>query len=321
MPNAPVTLRDIYAAQRRLRGRLTESMLRLSAWLSSVTDATVLLKLESLQPTNSFKIRGALNAALRLAERQPPTIVTASAGNHGRALAYAAERLGLDAVVFTPASAPDTKKVAIRRHGADLRDDAPDYDAAEQRAREYAEAHGAVYISPYNHPDVIAGAGTIALEILDAEPRIDVVVVPLGGGGLASGIAVAMKHAAPHVEVIGVEVEASRAFSTALARGAITRVDVRPSIADGLVGNLEPGSITFDLVRRFVTRIVAVGEDDLRRTIRGLAAEEHLITEAAGAAAAAAVLARLAVRPGQRAVVLVTGSNIDLGLFQQLIGD
>ncbi|HUE86681.1 MAG TPA: pyridoxal-phosphate dependent enzyme [Vicinamibacterales bacterium] len=317
-----VTLQDIYAARGRLREHLLPTPLRESAWLSGVADARTLLKLESVQLTNSFKIRGAMNAAVRLAQTaRPPAIVTASAGNHGRAIALAAERFGLTAVVFTPANAPAIKKAAIRRHGAVLRDEPSDYDTAERLAREFASREDAIFISAYNHPDVIAGAGTIALEILEAMPDVETIVVPVGGGGLASGVGVAIKSAAPHVTVVGVEVTASRPFAVGLARGAITRIDVSPSLADGLVGNLEPGSMTFDIVRQRVDALVSAGEEDLRRAIRGLAAEDHVIAEGAGAAATAAVLSGHAVRPGQRAVVVVSGSNIDLGLLSEILSE
>ena len=315
-----LALCDIYAARRRLTGYVSATPLRYSDWLSSESDAHVHLKLESLQPTNAFKLRGAMHAALCLIERNAArTVVTASAGNHGRAIALAAARLGLHATVFTPAGAPDTKKQAIRRLGATLRDDAEDYDAAEQLAREYAHESDAVYISPYNHPDVIAGAGTIGLEILEAAPETDVVVVPVGGGGLASGVALALKAVSPRIVVVGVEVEASRPFAAGIAHGEITKIDVRPSLADGLIGNLEPASITFDLVRRYVDRLVSVSEAHLRRAIRGLAAEEHLVTEGAGATATAALLYADAANAQARVVVLHTGSNIDLQTFAEVI--
>jgi threonine dehydratase len=315
-----LTLQDVYAARRRIAAHVSSTPLRISEWLSSTANARVSLKLESLQRTNSFKVRGAMNAVLRLIEgASPPIVVTASAGNHGRAVALAAERFGVQAIVFTPATAPGTKKDAIRRTGAALRDEAPDYDAAERMAQEYARESNAIYISPYNHPDVIAGAGTIALEILEAAPATDVVVVPVGGGGLASGVALALKSAEPRISVVGVEVDASRPFATALARGQITEIEVLPSLADGLVGNLEPGSVTFEYVGRYVDRLVSVSEDDLRRAIRGLASEEHLIAEGAGAAATAAVLTAQVVQPNQRAVVLVTGANIDLSRLAALI--
>jgi threonine dehydratase len=320
-----IRLLDIVAAQKRIGARLQPTPLRLSFWLSATTDATVYLKLESLQLTNSFKIRGALNAALRVVElaggdcANAPQIVTASAGNHGRALAFASQQLGLKTVVFTPRMAPATKKAAIRRHGADLRDDPVDYDAAERAARAYAAAEGAVFISPYNHPDVIAGAGTTVLEVLDALPSPDTIVVPLGGGGLASGIGVAIKAAAAHSAVIGVETAASTPFAASRALGRIVTIEPKASIADGLTGNLEPESRTFNLVEQFVDRLAAVEEAEIETAIRGLAAEEHLIVEGAGAVSTAAVLAKRVVQPGQTAVVMVTGGNIDIDRFADVL--
>lgn len=316
---------DIFAARKRLASHLQPTPLRVSAWLSSATGASVHLKLESVGLTSSFKIRGALNALLAVVERaggrseEAPLIVTASAGNHGRAVALAAERLGLRAIVFTPQTAPETKKAAIRRHGVELRDDPVDYDAAEQAAREYARRNNALYVSPYNHPDVIAGAGTVALEILDVLPAFDALVVPIGGGGLASGIGLVIKAAMPAVKIIGVEAAASTAFATSLRHGRITPIDPQPTIADGLAGNLEPGSMTFDIVQRVVDNVVAVSEDDLGRAIRELAAEEHLIAEGAGAAATAAVLAKEIVKPSQRAVVVASGANIDAEKLASLL--
>jgi threonine dehydratase len=319
MSHPDITLEAIVAAQRTLKPFLTPSLLLESHWLSSIAGASVFLKLESLLPTNAFKIRGALYAVSRMAGQRNATVVTASAGNHGRAMALAGGRFGVRTVVFTPRSAPATKKKAIVRHGAELHDDLADYDAAEQAARAYASREGATFISPYNHPDVIAGAGTVGLEILDQITDLDSVVVPIGGGGLASGVALALKRAAPQVKVIGVEVDASRPFAVSVARGAIAKVDVQPSLADGLTGNLEPGSITFEYVRAYVDTLVSVSEDALRTAIRGLVEEEHLIAEGAGAAATAAVLSRDVVAAGERAVVLVTGANIDLADLQKAL--
>ena len=307
---------DIYEAKRRLAPHLQPTPLLPSHWLSSIADGNVFLKLESLNLTSSFKIRGALNAALRLMEGSDPgaspQLVTASAGNHGRSLALAAERLGMACVVFTPASAPEAKKNAIRRHGAVLHGECEDYDIAETQAKEYAEAEGGVYISPYNHPDVIAGAGTIGLEIVEAMPVFDVIVIPLGGGGLASGMGLAIKAAAPHVTIVGVEVEASSPFTLSLGAGRITEITPRQSLADGLTGNLEAGTITFPLVQQVVDYVVTVSEEDLARAMKGLATEERLIVEGAGVAATAAIMAGKASAPGQRVVAMVTGGNVDL---------
>ena len=167
-------------------------------------------------------------------------------------------------------------------------------------------------MSPYNHPDIIAGAGTVGLDLIEAMTSFDVVVIPLGGGGLASGVGLAIKAAAPGATIVGVEVEASSPFTLSLEAGRIVEITPRVSLADGLTGNIEPGSITFPLVKQVVDYVVTVGEDDLVRAMRGLAAEEHLIVEGAGAAATAAIIAGKASAPGQRVIALVTGANVDL---------
>jgi threonine dehydratase len=315
---------DVVTARRRLAPHLGPTALRHSPWLSAATGAQVYLKLESTQLTNSFKIRGAFNAALRVLEHAherrgaAPQVVTASAGNHGRAMALASERFGLKTVVFTPANAPETKKRAIRQHGAELRE-TRDYDEAERAAREFATAEGALYISPYNHEDVIAGAGTIALEVLAVLPRFDVLIVPVGGGGLASGLGVAIKAAASKVRIVGVETGASTPFAAGRRTGRIETIEPKDSLADGLTGNLEPGSITFELVQQFVDELATVNEDEIADAIRALAGEEHVIAEGAGAVATAAVMAKRVVKGNQTAVVLVSGANIDLEKLARII--
>jgi threonine dehydratase len=317
------TVTDVYEARRRIGTRLPRTPLVPSPWLSSMANGPVFMKNESLNLTNSFKIRGAWNAALRLSEdpsRTGQTIVAASAGNHGRALALAAEELHRRCVIFTPKTAPEAKQNAIRRHGAVLHADCDDYDVAEKRARAFADAEGGVYISPYNHPDVIAGAGTIGLEIVEAMPVFDVIVIPIGGGGLASGIGLAVKAAAPHALIVGVEVEASSPFTVSLEAKRITRIMPGPSLADGLVGNLESDAITFPLVKQVVDRIVTVSEGELAAAMKGLAAEERLIAEGAGAAAVAALLSGKLTAGTQRVVALVTGGNVDLPKWLRAIG-
>lgn len=322
-PSAPTVL-DILQARRRLSSWLAPMPLRPSRWLTTTASAPVYLKLESLNDTHSFKIRGALNALLCHRERHPdaaarPVVVTASAGNHGRAMASAAERLGLRVVVFTPATAPRTKRDAIRSHGATLHDAFGDYDQAERAARAFADTEGAAFISPYNHPDVIAGAGTVGLEIVEALPSVASVFVPLGGGGLASGVGLALAAAAPDAALVGVEAEASTPFTASLSAGAITAIDPKPTLADGLAGNLEPGTITFPLVARLAREVVTVSEPDLRQAIVGMASEEHLIVEGAAAAAVAAA-ARHAGRVGGPVVAIVTGANIDPDVLRDVLG-
>jgi threonine dehydratase len=318
----PATLSDIFAARRRIAAFVRRTPLVESPWLSTLCQGDVRLKLETLQVSCSFKSRGALNAAIRVAERSRPgtTIVTASAGNHGRALAWAAGRLGLRAVVFTPRDAPRTKTRAIHSHGADLRAEAGSYEEAEQQAQRFAADTGAVYISPYDHPDVIAGAGTIALELLEDDPEVDTVVVPIGGGGLVSGIALAAKAVNSRLAVVGVEAEASQAFSAARKAGHIVRIEVGDTIADGLGGNVDAGSITWPVVRDLVDRIIVVPEISLHDGIRRLVEEEHLIAEGAGIAAVAAILSRPESFAGRRVVAILSGANIDRQRLAELLG-
>ena len=294
--------------------------LRASPWLSSRAAADVRLKLEVLQPTFSYKIRGAINAVQKLVDergREIPALVTASAGNHGRALAHAARIAGLALTVYVPREAPRVKLDAIRAAGAIL-EPCLDYDDAERRAKAAATTSGALYISPYSHPDVIAGAGTIALEVLDDWPEADVIVVPIGGGGLISGIAIAAASYGT-ASVAGVEVAASNPFTRGLEAGRIVPIDVQPTLADGLAGNLDPETITFEIVRRLVPTIAVVDEDHLREAIAGTVEHEKLVVEGAGAVAIAAILScRLDVRE-RRVAVVASGGNIDTDKLRSLL--
>jgi threonine dehydratase len=309
----PVTLPDIQAARGRIAADVRRTPVVRSDWLSDASGGTVLLKLESLQVTHSFKSRGALNAAMQVvaAHGHGVTIVTASAGNHGRAIAWAAERLGVKAIVFTPRMAPETKMRAIARHGADLRAIAGNYEEAERLAQQHARDTGDVFVSPYNHPDVIAGAGTIGLELMEDIPGLQSVLVPIGGGGLISGIATAIKALDAAIEVIGVEVEASSAFFAARAAGRIVDIAVGETIADGLGGNVDPETITWPVIRDLVDRVMVVSERAVREAVRTLLAEDHLVAEGAGVAAIAAA-AGLAGLEARRTAVLLTGANIDV---------
>jgi len=316
VPVDPLGLSDVFVARRRLAGRVRRTPLLHSAWLSEWAGGDVYLKLESLQITNSFKLRGAFNAALALVDRlrpgeSAPTLVTASAGNHGRALAYAAEQLGLRTVVFTPRDAPRAKLDAIVRHHADLRPEAETYEDSERLAKGFASATGAPYISPYSHPDILAGAATVGLEIVEDLPDVDLVVVPVGGGGLVAAVATVIKAASPKIEVVGIEAEASHPFADSLRAGHIVEVRVGPSIADGLVGNMDPETVTFSMVQRLVDRMAQVSEGQMVAAIRGLVAHEHLVTEGAGAAAVGAVLGGRIDLRGRRTAIVVSGSNID----------
>jgi threonine dehydratase len=284
----------------------------------------VFLKLETLQPTFSFKIRGALNAVMRLGESAQDRssrvsgLVTASAGNHGRAMAHAARGAGIPLTVYVSEGAPRVKREAIRAAGARL-ELCHDYDEAERRAKAHGASGRALYISPYAHPDVIAGAGTVGVEILQDRPDVDTIVVPVGGGGLISGIAIAAKESARPVTIVGVEVEASSPFTASLAAGTLTEINVRETLADGLAGNLDSDTPTFDIVRRLVDRLVLAEEADLRRTIAAMAVDERIIVEGAGAAAVAAVQHRKIDLSGRTVAIVVSGANIDLEKFAGIL--
>lgn len=300
-----MTVDGIRAAADRLRSRVTRTPLRQSRWLSEATGADVWLKLENQQIEGSFKIRGAFNA---LTHANCTRAVTASAGNHGRAMACAARELGVALTVFVPRSAPRAKRDPILRHGASLVL-CGSYDEAEHDARAFADRHDVPYISPYNHPHVIEGAGTVGLEILeDAGGRVTI-VVPVGGGGLIGGIAIAAESTG--AEIIGVEAAASPVFTSALKAGRLVEVNVKPTLADGLAGNAEPGSVTFDIVRDRHVRIVAIDEAAIAAAMHGLLEHEDERVEGAAAVGVAAMLKGLLPLDGRRVVAVISGGNVD----------
>lgn len=305
---------DIFRARERIARFVRRTPLVHSTWLSDAAGTRVSLKLESVQLSNSFKSRGAFNAVIARRERSgssPATFVTASAGNHGRALAAAAEMFGIPLTVFTPRDAPAAKLDAIRRHGATLRADGRDYDEAEKLAKQFAVEAPAEFISPYNDADVIAGAGTVALEMFEDAPDMDTLVVPIGGGGLISGVGTVARHVNPRCRVVGVEVAASCAFQTSVRAGRLVEIVPGATLADGLGGNPDPETITFPIVQQVVDDIVTVTEEELARGVGWLTGFEHLIAEGAGAVGTAALLANRIAPLGRHVGVIVSGSNID----------
>ena len=279
----------------------------------------IVLKLETLQPTGSFKVRGGLVAVAKAIARDHATpLVTASAGNHGLGVAFAATAYGATATVVVPENASAPKRAALERFNVALVAKGSSYDEAEAHALALAD-EGAVFLSPYNDPDTIAGQGTVALELFDQVPDLRTIVVPIGGGGLISGVGLAATLQ-PGVQVIGVEAGASPAMLAALDDGGATPIVVRPTLADGLAGNLEAGSVTIDLVRRHVADIVSVTEEEIIDAIRFLAREHGLIVEGSGVVGVAALLhGHVALDEGTTAVLL-TGRNIAASVLSELLG-
>ena len=309
-----VKLHDVQAAAERIRPYVVRTPLERSVGLFDAYGQDVWLKFECFQTTGAFKLRGALNALLARPEAE--RVITASAGNHGLGLARAAALLGRSATVVVPETASEAKVIALRNSGAELILHGRAYDAAEGEALRLASERGDTYISAYNNPDVVAGGGTVGLEILDALPTTRAVLVPVGGGGLSSGIGVAAS--AGGVAVYGVQSEASPTFHSALARGEIVTVDVLPSLADGLAGNIERETITFALVRQYLQDVILVTEEQIAEAMRWLIVNERVVVEGAGAVGVAAVLNRRVELNGPIVAVL-SGRNVASAVLQQWV--
>jgi threonine dehydratase len=318
------TIDDIRRARQRVAPLVRRTPLVRSDWLSDAAGGDVHLKLESLQVTNSFKARGAANAVLALQERSGngplPELVTASAGNHGRAMAWAAAHAGARTVIFTPKRAPAAKLDAIRRLGADLRAEADTYEDSERLAKEYSRRTGSPFISAYSHPDLLSAIGGIALEVIEDWPSVSQIVVPVGGGGLLAGVAAAVNAVRPAVEVVGIEAEASHPFAASLSAGRIVEVEVGQTIADGLAGNMDLDNLAFPIIQSLVNRMAMVSEAELCDAIRGLVRHEHLIAEGAGAVGVAAVCSGRVECSGRHTAVIVSGANIDMPLLASILG-
>jgi threonine dehydratase len=315
------TIEDVQAAATAIAGIVRRTPFVRSAWLSTVTGADVWLKLEGGQRTGSFKLRGAVNAIARLVAAQPSVqaVMAASAGNHAAGLATAASHWGLKARLHVPESAPLVKRQALVDLGAEVVL-AKSYDEAEQAARVEA-ARGATFISAYSHPDVIAGAGTAALEMVEERADLDTFVVPVGGGGLLSGTAIVARARTPGALVIGAEANASPVWKSALTAGHPVTVEVRETLADGLAGNMEPDSITFEIIRDLVDRIVGVEEHAIASAMRQLMTKEHTVSEGAGATGVAALLQPFerVDLTGRRVGVIVSGGNVDPGVLKAVL--
>lgn len=271
------------------------------------------LKLENLQYTHSFKVRGAFARVLDLAQSADErTILTVSAGNHGQAVARAASTFKLPCTVVVPMSAPKAKVEAIRKYGVDLRIEGANYDEAEALTLRLAEnMKEFVFVSPYNDEFVILGQGSLGFEILEQLPDVHTIVIPIGGGGLAAGVAGVVKQLRPGARVIGVQAEVSAAIFHSLKAGHLVTIPNRPSIADGIQGNIDLHSVTFAMIQKYVDDVVLVTEDAIKAAILRLLHQEKLLAEGAAAAAVAAVLEDK-VRLEGPCVAIITGGNIDL---------
>jgi threonine dehydratase len=314
----PVTLDDVRGAQKMLTGVARVTAMETSRHLSQLAGSPVHLKCENLQRTGSFKLRGAyVRIAGLLPEERAAGVVAASAGNHAQGVALASSLLGVHATVFMPKGAPLPKISATREYGAEVRLHGQVVDETLAAAQEYAAETGAVFIHPFDHPDIIAGQGTVGLEILDQCPEVGTIVVGIGGGGLAAGIAVAVKAIRPDVRIVGVQAEGAAAYPPSLAAGRPVSVQNPVTMADGIkVGR--PGDVPFALIEELVDEVRTVGEDQLSAALLLCLERAKLVVEPAGAAPVAALLAEPGAFAGP-VVAVLSGGNVDPVLMQRVL--
>ncbi|GHI92424.1 threonine ammonia-lyase [Streptomyces olivaceus] len=317
-PVGPVTLDDVRGAQKMLSGVARVTAMEGSRHLSRMVGSPVHLKCENLQRTGSFKLRGAyVRIAGLLPEQRAAGVVAASAGNHAQGVALASSLLGVRSTVFMPKGAPLPKVSATREYGAEVRLHGQVVDETLAAAQEYAERSGAVFIHPFDHPDVIAGQGTVGLEILEQCPEVRTVVVGIGGGGLVAGIAVAVKALRPDVRIVGVQAEGAAAYPPSLAAGRPVAVENPVTMADGIkVGR--PGDVPFGIVGELVDEVRTVSEDELSTALLLCLERAKLVVEPAGASPVAALLSAPETFAGP-VVAVLSGGNVDPVLMQGVL--
>jgi threonine dehydratase len=315
-----VTLEDVQAALGRIRDRIYLSPCARSETLSRLTGTDAHLKLENLQMTGSYKERGALNRLMTLepAARERG-LIAASAGNHAQGVAYHAGRLGVTATIVMPETTPIMKVANTRGHGARVVLHGGSYDEAYAEARRLEQADGLTFVHPFDDPWVIAGQGTVGLEILDQVQDLDAVVLPVGGGGLASGVGVAVKALRPGVKVVGVQTEVLPSMLSAVQAGKPVTLEPAQTVADGIAVK-RAGDLTLAHVQRVVDEIVTVSEEEIASAILYLLEKEKTVAEGAGAVAVAALMQhRIRGLEGKRVVAVVSGGNIDVNLVARVI--
>jgi threonine dehydratase len=313
-----VSLADIEAVAGLVAEVAITTPMEESRWLQALVGGPVLLKCENLQRTGSFKIRGAYVRLSRLSEEERARgVVAASAGNHAQGVALAAQILGIKATVFMPEGAPIPKANATRGYGAEVRFFGEHLTQALVAAQEFADETGAVFIHPFDHPDIVAGQGTAGLEILEQAPQAATVLVPTGGGGLIAGIAVAIKEQRPDIRVIGVQAEEAAAYPESLRQGHPVALEHMTTMADG-IAVAKPGDVPFAAIQKYVDDVVTVSEDSISRALVMLLERAKMVVEPAGAAAVAAVLDQ-PERFTTPIVIVLSGGNVDPLLLGKLI--
>ena len=308
------TLADVYQARQRIRTTIHRTPLIKSSWLTELTSSEIFLKLECLQTTGSFKLRGATNKILSLNQDEKERgVIAVSSGNHGRAVAYVAQKHGLPAVICVSETVPENKVSAIRELGAEVLVSGKTYDQATEDALEVQRERGLTMIHPFDDPHVIAGQGTIGLEIMDQESEIDTVIVPLSGGGLLGGIALTLKSIDPRIQTVGVSMDKGAAMIESLKAGNVVEIVEEVSLADALIGGLGPeNQYSFKINQKYVDRTALVSEKEIATGMTFALEKEHLVVEGGGAVGIAALLAGKVKDLGRKAALVISGSNVSL---------
>lgn len=312
-----LTLDKIYHATYQLKDVIRRTDMIMAPDINP--ESEIHLKTENLQKTGSFKVRGAAYKISQLSEEEKKKgVIACSAGNHAQGVALAATKNGIKSLICLPDGAPISKVEATRKYGADICLVPGVYDDAYNRALQLKDEKGYTFIHPFNDEDVIAGQGTIGLEILEQLPDVEVVIVPVGGGGLISGVAYAIKALNPHVKVYGVQAEGAPSMVRSLADGKVEKLDAVSTIADGIAVK-EPGDLTFALCQKYVDWIVTVTEDEIAAAILALIEQQKLIAEGAGAVSVAAAMFNKIDVKGKQVCCLVSGGNIDVTILSRVI--
>ena len=312
--------KEVIAAEIRISPYIRKTILEYSPHYSRLTEANVHFKLENLQHTGSFKLRGAMNKMLSLSPAQRDRgVVTASTGNHGAAVAYGLGKLGGRAIVFVPENASPGKIQVIERLEAEVHHFGDDTADTEAHARKFADQNGLAYIPPYNDVQVIGGQGTVAVELVNELNNIDIVFVALGGGGLISGIAGYLKSIHPGIEIIGCSPQNSQVMIRSVDAGKILDLPYLPTISDGTAGGIEPGAVTFDLCRDLVDDYQTVTEEEIKESLREFLQTQHMLIEGAAAVAVAAMVKRRNRLAGKNVVVIICGANISVETLKAIL--
>ncbi|GAB4437734.1 MAG: threo-3-hydroxy-L-aspartate ammonia-lyase [Anaerolineae bacterium] len=315
-----ITFDDVLAAARQIEGVANRTPVVTSRTVDELVGARVYFKCENMQRVGAFKFRGAYNALSRLSKAERARgVVTHSSGNHAQGVALAAKLLGISATIVMPTDAPASKLAATRGYGAEIISYNRQTEIREEISARVAQERGLTFVHPYDHPHIMAGQGTAALELLQDVPELDVLVTPVGGGGLLSGCATAAKAIRPDIAVYGVETEASNDWWQSLASGRRVRIEPPDTIADGM-RTQQPGELTFPVVRRHVNGIVLVSEAQVVEAMRFMLTRMKIVVEPTGAVAPAAVLNRQVAATGGKIGVIVSGGNVDTALLAQLLG-